>query len=51
MDCVCVHLGARILYLSQELVLCEMCERGIACLYDLVPYLTVLCNSTADLLK
>lgn len=27
------------------------CERAIACLYDLVRYLPVLCNPTADLLK
>lgn len=49
--CVCerVRLSARIPYLSQGLVLCKRCERGIACLYDLVRYLTPLCNSSADL--
>lgn len=46
-----VHLSAGIPYLSQGLVLCKRCERGIACLYDLVHYLTVLCNSSADLWK
>lgn len=55
MDCVCVsasvHLGDRIHYLSQGLVLCQTCERGIAYLCDLVRYLTALCNSAADLLK
>lgn len=51
MECVCerVRLSARIPYLSQGLVLCKRCERGIACLYDLVRYLTPLCNSSADL--
>lgn len=47
--CVCVCLSTRIHYLSQALVLCETCERGIACLYDLVRYLAEFCNSSADL--
>lgn len=47
MDRVCVcseHWDT----LSKGLVLCETPE-GIACLYDLVHYRTVFCNSSADL--